>query len=592
MKIGDIIKSSAYANLEQGRIINILSFDGANYYEIYFPKSKETLTLEEKDVSRVVSPLEKLNNGEFDVLSLLKLRILSEKISALLYQDKIVAANNFKIVPLPHQVLAVNQIMGQFMPRCLIADEVGLGKTIEASLIFEELKLRNMVKRIIIITPAGLTSQWKDELKTKFNEDFTIIDRNTFEALRQIHGNVNVWKNYDHIITSLDFLKPKAIRASLSEQVRRNREDHNQAVTDGCINANWDMAIFDEAHKLSKEAEGSETSRYKIGKSLSEVTPIFLLLTATPHQGDGEKFRHLLSLIDPYKFYSPDSLVPSNVKSVTVKNKKRAATDFNGNLIFKSRVTSMVKIQRELADIEVQLYSEVSDYVSSYYNLASREGNFAFMFLLILYQRMVSSSSRAIYEALSKRLELLQGVASAFPEETRREADDEDVSDLAAQEAYDELVGDSTGCRKEIIAIKSKINDEIEILTKCVMLAKKASYGRHDFKVRKAVEIINEVIKRENDSHVKILMFTEFIATQKYLGEILEGLGFKVAYLNGKMSLDKKIEAKIKFKEDCQILISTDAGGEGINLQFAHVMINYDLPWNPMKIEQRIGRSR
>lgn len=590
MKIGDAVRSPAYNDLDQGRIINILSFDGANFYEIYFPKSKETLTLEEKDVFKVVTPLEKINSGQFDALPIFKLRILSEKISALLYQDKIVAANNFKIVPLPHQVLAVNQIMEQFMPRSLIADEVGLGKTIEASLIFEELKLRRMVKRIIIITPAGLTSQWKDELKTKFNEDFTIINRNTFEALRQIHGDVNVWKNYDRVITSLDFLKPKAIRDSLSDQVRRNRADHNQAVTDGCINANWDMVIFDEAHKLSKEAEGSETSRYKIGKALSEVAPIFLLLTATPHQGDGEKFRHLLSLIDPYKFYAPDSLVPSNVKSVTIKNRKRAATDFKGNLIFKSRVTSIVKIERELADIEVQLYNEVSDYVSSYYNLASREGNFAFMFLLILYQRMVSSSSRAIHEALSKRLELLQGAVSVFSEETRKDADDIAVDDLGAQEAYDELIGDPTACRKEIIAIKSKINDEIEILTKCVMLAKKASYGRHDFKVRKAIEIINEVIKRESDSHVKILIFTEFIATQKYLGEILESLGFKVAYLNGQMSLDKKLEAKIKFKEDCQILISTDAGGEGINLQFAHVMINYDLPWNPMKIEQRIGR--
>jgi SNF2 family DNA or RNA helicase len=265
MKIGDAVRSPAYNDLDQGRIINILSFDGANFYEIYFPKSKETLTLEEKDVFKVVTPLEKLNSGQFDALPIFKLRILSEKISAFLYQDKIVAANNFKIVPLPHQVLAVNQIMEQFMPRSLIADEVGLGKTIEASLIFEELKLRRMVKRIIIITPAGLTSQWKDELKTKFNEDFTIIDRNTFETLRQIHGDVNVWKNYDRVITSLDFLKPKAIRDSLSEQVRRNRADHNQAVTDGCINANWDMVIFDEAHKLSKEAEGSETSRYKIG---------------------------------------------------------------------------------------------------------------------------------------------------------------------------------------------------------------------------------------------------------------------------------------------------------------------------------------
>ncbi len=548
------------------------------------------MTLEEKDTSKVVTPLEKLNNGEFDVLHLLKLRILSEKINALLYQDKIVAANNFKIVPLPHQILAVNQIIEQFKPRCLIADEVGLGKTIEASLIFEELKLRNMVKRIIIITPAGLTSQWKDELKTKFNEDFTIIDRNTFRALQEIHGNVNVWKKYNYVITSLDFLKPKAIRNSLSEQVRKSREEHNQNVTDGCINADWDMVIFDEAHKLSKDSEGTETSRYKIGKALSEVTPIFLLLTATPHQGDGEKFRHLLSLIDSYKFYASDSLIPDNVRSVTIKNKKRAATDFNGNLIFKSRITSIVKIQREPEDIEVQLYDEVSDYVSSYYNLASREGNFAFMFLLILYQRMVSSSSRAIYEALNKRLELLRGISSETSKEIKKIADDVELDDLQGQEAYDELISDPAESKRNIIAIESKINDEIEILTKCVMLAKRASFGRHDFKVKKAVEIINEVIKRESDLHTKFLIFTEFISTQKYLGEILESLGFKVAYLNGKMPLDKKIEAKMKFKEDFQILISTDAGGEGINLQFAHIMINYDLPWNPMKIEQRIGR--
>ncbi|MFC1716449.1 DEAD/DEAH box helicase, partial [Candidatus Poribacteria bacterium] len=429
MKIGDLVKSPIYQDKDQGRIINILSLDDTSYYEIYFPKTKETLTLEEKDVQKITTPLENLQNKNYDPSALLKLRILSERIDSLLYQDKLITANNFKIVPLPHQVLAVNNVIGKFMPRCLIADEVGLGKTIEAALIYEELKLRNMVNRILIITPAGLTVQWRDELKTKFNEDFSIIDRNTFKALRDLHGNINVWKKFDRIITSLDFLKPRTIRNSMSESLAKRREEHNQYATDHCINAHWDMVIFDEAHKLSKDSEGSETSRYKLGKSLADTVPIFLILTATPHQGDSEKFRHLLNLIDEYKFYSPEMLTPDNVRSVTVKNKKRAAVDFKGNLIFKSRITSLVKIERDEKDIEVDLYNAVTDYVSQYYKLASRAGNFPFMFLLILYQRMVSSSSRAIYNSLSHRLQSLT-VFQKSVEKVLNSLDVDDIGDL------------------------------------------------------------------------------------------------------------------------------------------------------------------
>jgi SNF2 family DNA or RNA helicase len=586
MNIGDLIQSLIYKEKENGRIINIITIDSTNYYEIYFPKTKETKTLEEKDIQKVTSPFEKLKKNQFDNSELFKLRIISEKLDSLLYQDKIITANNFKIMPLPHQVLAVNQILEQFKPRCLIADEVGLGKTIEAALIYEELKLRNIAKRILIIAPAGLTVQWKDELKTKFNEEFSIINRSTINALKEIHGDVNIWKKYDHVITSLDYLKPKTIKDSLSDKEKKRREHHNKFVMENCVNAQWDMVIFDEAHKLSKDEDGAETSRYKLGKALSETSPIFLMLTATPHQGNSEKFRHLLGLIDEYRFYATDSITADNVKSVTVKNRKRAATDFNGNLIFKSRIPSIIKITRDPNDVEVELYNEVTTYISEYYNLASRAGNFAFMFLLILYQRMVSSSSRAIFKSLKNRLQMLKNFQENLENLINNKEISDDLDSLDAENIYD-LITNSEG---NLVAIPDMINQEIEILEKCVSLAKKASSGRQDYKVRKTIDIINEVLKRENDEKTKFLIFTEFVATQYYLGEILENLGFKVAYLNGRMNLTQKIDAKIKFKEDHQILISTDAGGEGINLQFCHIIINYDLPWNPMKIEQRIGR--
>ena len=403
MKIGDIVQSQLYKGQEQGRIIDAITLDEASYYEIFFPESKETLTLEDKDVQKVTGPLENLISENYTSSMLFRLRIIAEKIDSLLYQDKLITANNFKIVPLPHQILAVNNVLGQFMPRCLIADEVGLGKTIEASLIYEELKLRGMVKRILIISPAGLTVQWRDELKTKFNEEFSILDRNSFKAMRELYGNINVWAKSDRIITSLDFLKPKTIRDSLPERQKRKREEHNKMVTGDCIGVAGIWLYLMKCINSGKDSEGSETSRYKLGKSLSEVAPIFLLLSATPHQGDSEKFRHLLSLIDEYKFYSLETIVPENVRSVTVKNRKRSAVDFKGDLIFKARITSIARIERDERDIEVELYNEVTDYVSQYYKLASREGNFTFMFLLILYQRMVSSSLKAIYHSLSEK---------------------------------------------------------------------------------------------------------------------------------------------------------------------------------------------
>ncbi len=290
MKIGDQVTSPIYAEKKLGKIVEIQSMNGMKYIEIYFPQSKEVLTLEEKDVQRIASPTERIKGRQFDHPLLFQLRILAEKIDSLIYQDKIIVANNFNIIPLPHQVLTINHVLEQFKPRCLIADEVGLGKTIEAALIFEELKMRKIVDRVLIITPSNLTTQWKDELKTKFNEDFVIMDRNSFMGLKEIHGENNVWKEYNQVITSIDFVKPRFLNDLLSDKMNKLREWHNTYVSTDCIESQWDLVIIDEAHNLSKSSDGSETLRYKLGKAISDSTPILLLLTATPHQGDSERF--------------------------------------------------------------------------------------------------------------------------------------------------------------------------------------------------------------------------------------------------------------------------------------------------------------
>lgn len=591
MEVGEYIISKSYASKGKGLILRISEIAGTKTYSIFFESTKEMLSLNESDILKIKNPFEKINDNDFDNPLLFPVRVLSEKIESLFYQDKIISACNFSIIPLPHQVLTVNNVLEkQFLPRCLIADEVGLGKTIEAALIFEELKFRKIVKRIIIVAPSGLTRQWQVELKTKFNEDFVLMTKDSFKSYQEVYGEDNVWKNFNKVITSVDFLKPKPLNDELSQKEWDRRNWHNEFITNQCINSSWDMVIFDEAHNLSKSGEGLETARYKLGKELSLVVPILLLLTATPHQGDSEKFKNLLKLIDQYKFYAKDSLTPENVSSVTIKNNKRAAVDFKGNLIFKKRIPQLINISQVEGDIEQQLYDKVTEYVSKYYDLAAREKNFPVMFLLIIYQRMVSSSSRAIFKSMKKRLHYLKKDYISANNFKNVEIDDFNNVDL--QEVYDDLSKIDECELNELppSSIPPIMVEEINMLEQCVNLAHRATQGRQDFKMRKLLEVIDTVIFEEKDPNIKFIIFTEFIETQNYIQEILEGMGYSTTLFNGSMSLEEKIKSKTRFKEECQFLITTDSGGEGINLQFCNIMINYDLPWNPMKIEQRIGR--
>lgn len=596
MKIGDVVSCRNSSSKGTGTIVRLQDVFGEKYADVFFDRTKEKITLPVSELSTLLSPELKFNAQEFSSARMFSLKLLKSQILATISQQGLRSAGNFKILPLPHQLLAVDFVLGQFKPRALIADEVGLGKTIEAALIFEELKTRKIAKKILIVAPSGLCGQWQDEMKLKFSEDFAIYDRDTVNSLKKLNGEMtNVWTLNAQIITSLDFIKPKKISDNLNEWTLERRQWHNIHVLDAAAEAGFDVVIFDEAHKLTKDMSGDETARYKAGKKLADITPILLLLSATPHQGDTSKFRNLLNLVDPYLFYKGCEMTPENVKKVTVRNNKRAAVDFNGNRLFKQRLTSLYEIERDLKEdeIEVQLYEAVTEYVSEFYNMASRTQNRTMMFLLLIYQRMVSSSSRAILKALTNRMNALMGAkedAEAASDEIKslNEIDTEDLEDLTAEkqmelfERYESLV-DTAGSKDQITA-------ELEILKKCTELARSASTGRNDAKFRKLLENISEFIIRENKPDLKFIIFTEFIETQNYIDDCLKSLGYTTALINGRMSADEKLHARNKFQNDVQFLISTDAGGEGVNLQFCWVMINYDMPWNPMRLEQRIGR--
>lgn len=594
--IGNTVTSITYLNKGTGTVVNISEVFGEGYADVFFDRTKEKITSPISELSTLLSPELKFNAKEFSSAHLFTLKLLKIQTLATITQQGLCSTGNFKILPLPHQLLAVDFVLGQFKPRALIADEVGLGKTIEAALIFEELKARNIAKKILIVAPSGLCGQWQDEMKLKFSEDFALYDRETVNSLKKLNGEMtNIWTLNDQIITSIDFIKPKKISDELNERTLERREWHNMHVLAAAAEAGFDVVIFDEAHKLTKDMSGEETARYKAGKKLADTTPILLLLSATPHQGDTSKFRNLLNLIDPYLFYKGCEMKPENVKKVTVRNNKRAAVDFNGNRLFKQRITSLYTIERDSDEdeIEVQLYDAVTEYVSEYYDMASLDQDRTLMFLLLIYQRMVSSSSRAILKALSNRMNALveaKETADAANEEIASfsDLDAEDLEELTAEKQMD-ILERYEGLEKTVRGSKY-IEAELEILKQCTELAKSASTGRNDIKFRKLLEVIDEFIIRENKPDLKFIIFTEFIETQNYINDSLTSLGYTSALINGRISADEKLKARNKFQNEAQFLISTDAGGEGINLQFCRVMINYDMPWNPMRLEQRIGR--
>lgn len=475
------------------------------------------------------------------------------------------------IIPLPHQLHVLNRAMETNNIRYILADEVGLGKTIEAGMIIRELKSRGLVSRILVVCPTGLVTQWASEMQEKFHEKFQVILPSDYDTIRRLTDNDDVYGQFDQVISPMDSIKPIEKHTGWSEE---KVEKYNEERIYSIINSGWDLIIIDEAHRVA--GSSGEVARYKLGDLLAQASPYLLLLSATPHNGKTEPFLRLIRLLDADAFPNAKSIVREQVAPFLIRTEKREAIDNNGNLLFKNRITHLVTISwDERNNLQRELYEMVSSYVAKTYNkaLRNRKKNMCLIFLLIIMQRMVTSSTAAIRQSLERRLNVLLEQRTC-------------VGNLR-EEDLDEL-NIENGVEDALEAISLDMELEIEELKQIISLAKQAQFQNQDAKVEPLLNEIDAILSEDRTQ--KVIIFTEFVATQTYLQELLVNRGYTVTILNGGMSIDERNAAMQEFKTSTSIFISTDAGGEGLNLQFANIIINYDLPWNPMKIEQRCGR--
>ena len=476
------------------------------------------------------------------------------------------------VIPLPHQLHVLNRAMENNNIRYILADEVGLGKTIEAGMVIKELKARGLVKRILVVCPTGLVTQWASEMQEKFHEKFHVILPSDYDTIRRLTDAEDVYGQYDQVISPMDSIKPIEKHAGWTqEKVDKYNEERIYSI----INSGWDLVIIDEAHRVA--GSSSEVARYKLGYLLSQASPYLLLLSATPHNGKTEPFLRLVRLLDEEAFPNVKSIVKEQVAPYLIRTEKREAIDNDGNKLFKNRITHLIDLTWDgRHTLQRELYEMVTAYVSKTYNraLRNRKKNMCLIFLLIIMQRMVTSSTAAIRKSLERRLDVLNNESMKIGSLTEEDLVDLDIED---------------GVEEALEAISLDIHQEIEELKQIISVAKQAEFQHPDVKLEKLVDTVDEIISEDRTQ--KIIIFTEFVATQQYLQRLLLAKGYSISILNGSMSIDERNEAMRVFRDESNIFISTDAGGEGLNLQFSNIIINYDLPWNPMKIEQRCGRA-
>jgi superfamily II DNA or RNA helicase len=525
-------------------------------------------------VIRATGPqLKRIDEAEGTTPEKIRFTLYASRIANLLNENILLAPVGAAVIPLPHQIRALRKATSQDRIRCLLADEVGLGKTIEAGLVMRELKFRRLVRRILVIAPKGLVTQWIAEMQTHFREEFRFYSPADFNSYRRISPSENVWRTYDQVICSLDSVKPLDSRKGWSaERVAQFNKDRSEDL----ISAGWDLIVVDESHRICGSSE--QVARYQLGRGLSEASPYLLLLSATPHQGKTDAFHRLMSLLDRTAFPDAGSVTRERVRPYVIRTEKRHAIDADGKPLFKPRVTKLVGVSWEGHSEQKQLYDAVTEYVRQGYNQAMREKKSYVGFLMILMQRLVTSSTRAIAATLEKRLNVLQS-----PEETMTllpVADDEEWSDMDGQEQLEILL-------KTRLAALNNERTEVDLL---LNLARKVEARGADAKAEALLDWIYKFQQEESDPDVKVLVFTEFVPTQQVLAEFFRQRSIEVVCLNGSMSMEERRHVQERFAKNARVLISTDAGGEGLNLQFCHMVVNLDLPWNPMKLEQRIGR--
>ncbi|MGY4707427.1 helicase-related protein [Candidatus Bipolaricaulota sp. J31] len=475
---------------------------------------------------------------------------------------------------LPHQVHAIyKHILPLPKVRFLLADDPGLGKTIMAGLVVKELKARGLLRNLLLIVPAHLIEQWRREFKEWFREDLTPLPRDPYFSEAFFERN-------PFIIASMDTAKQERYLKLLA-----SRE--------------WDLVIVDEAHKFSVSRTGAKekkTRRFVLGETLASRTTHYLFLTATPHKGDDYAYFRLLSLLEPRLFAGPDQLkTAAKAKEISfvLRRSKEQVTDLQGRRLFKPRRVETISVP--LTEIERELYDAVTEYVRTWYSRVSgrkdrRSRNVALG--LTVLQRRMASSTAAIKESLIRRRNRLRAALERW-ERVLLNQELPEWDEEALEALQDETEERRAELEEKLLSLTAAANPdelrrEISELERLIVLAQRAEDAQTESKVEELRRVVERYL--QNDPDEKLLVFTEFKDTLMGLVRRFRSWGYEVAVIHGGMPMDERIEQERLFRDKVQVMVATDAAGEGLNLQFCRLMVNYDLPWNPNRLEQRMGR--
>ncbi len=475
------------------------------------------------------------------------------------------ALDRLDVDPLPHQIDLVHRIMTSEQSNWLIADDVGLGKTIEVGLLLAAMKRRRQARRVLVVCPAGVVRQWQDEMRHKFNEDYRIygLDFNTNQPSH--------WSSFDKVIVSID---------------RAKSDTHWPIFTES---GDWDVIVFDEAHHLSKIEHQAVTQRYQLAERLHRQTDTLLFLTGTPHQGSTQQFINVLLLLRPdlgQRFATVFS-DPSVVAEVVLRNRKSLVTDANGKFIFRGQDTNLIDVP--LSPEAREFDERLQRYLRLGYDAAAAGGTTgrAIGFVMTTYRKLASSSIAAIERALERRMDRLRGLVQT---NGLSEAEMGELIETSEEgvDGQDDLVGAADRVVSSVTGVNPFFSDEERQILELLDATK--GVKKDDLKLEYFLDGIVGPLQREEK---RLLIFTEYRATQDYLVDALERRhpGSGVVQINGSMSLNEKRANIDSFNESSQFMVSTEAGGEGINLhESCHILVNYDLPWNPARLVQRAGR--
>lgn len=611
----DRVRVAGRFELGIGEVLRVCETGGVYVADVAFEsrggRRLEILPIDR--LERAMSPWQKIQEGRFDSPKDFLLRQLAWQFFLGNTGGEL---TNSRTQLLPHQILLTHEVVKASRRRFLIADEVGLGKTIETGMIVRELVARGEVHRVLILSPAGLVKNWQDELRDCFRLDFEILGRDF-----QDHSPTS-WENHQRVIASIDTLKRPARMDRVLNSPR------------------FDLIIVDEAHHVSRIRYGKKqqtTLNYKLMESLRGHTRDLLFLSATPHQGDNFQFWSLINLLDDHLFDSPDAMQAhrSLLNRVMIRRTKREVVDAQGKALFVRRQVHTDPFEPALR--EQRFYEQLTDYLKTGYEAAgvfrggrTTSAQRAIGFVMTAFQKMMSSSPRAIKQALRRRLLVLL-IREQMVLEKKRKTDFDPGIPVAIVRLQDEMrllardillttggISNDADADTYIAQIRQRVvrklvesDEDTEWSLDADEEGDEGVYGDAEIPdesslVRELITLVPEGTDRKFDrllsvisdfrtlnENERFIIFTQYRETMEFL-RIELGKIFgesKIAMIKGG-PLEDKIEAAERFwdEQGAKFLICTSAGGEGINLQCARVLFNYDLPWNPMAVEQRIGR--